>query len=102
MGSQARGPDYGVFEFGNLFSEAILGHPYQELSTAERSSFTARFEHKVSDQHAPVGAAAASGGLRFLYRVCQGRGEHSAGGPCRLPDTEVEAGERWRCDGQLM
>ena len=53
MGSQARGPDYGVFEFGNLFSEAILDRPYQELSTAERSDFTARFEHKVSD-HIPL------------------------------------------------
>ena len=53
MGTEARGPDYGVFEFGNLFSEAILGRPYQELSTAERSSFTARFEHKVSD-HMPL------------------------------------------------
>ena len=53
MGAESQGPDYGVFEFGNLFGEAILGRPYQELSTAERSSFTARFEHKVSD-HTPL------------------------------------------------
>ena len=53
MGAESQGLDYGVFEFGNLFSEAILGRPYQELSTAERSSFTARFEHKVSD-HMPM------------------------------------------------
>ena len=53
MGSQARGPDYGVFEFGSLFSEAILDRPYQELSSSERSDFTARFEHKVSD-HMPL------------------------------------------------
>ena len=53
MGTQTRGPDYGVFEFGNLFSEAILGRPYQELAAAERSDSTARFEHKVRD-HMPV------------------------------------------------
>ena len=53
MGTELRGPDYGVFEFCDLFSEAILGRPYQELPTAERSSFTARFEHKVSD-HMPL------------------------------------------------
>ena len=53
MGTQTRGPDYGVFEFGNLFSEAILGRPYRELAAAERSDFTARFEHKVSD-HMPL------------------------------------------------
>ena len=53
MGTQTRGPDYGVFEFGNPFSEAILGRPYQEIAAAERSDFTARFEHKVSD-HMPL------------------------------------------------
>ena len=53
MGADLRGPDYGVFEFANLFSEAILGRPYQDLSPAERSDFTARFEHKVSD-HMPL------------------------------------------------
>ena len=53
MGAELRGPDYGVFEFGNLFSEAILDRPYLELSSAERSNFTARFEHKVSD-HMPL------------------------------------------------
>ena len=36
MGDESQGPDYGVFEFGNLFSEAILGRPYQELSSSER------------------------------------------------------------------
>ena len=53
MGTEARGPDYGVFEFGNLYSEAIMDRPYLQLSTAERSDFTARFEHKVSD-HLPL------------------------------------------------
>ena len=53
MGSDPRGPDYGVFEFGNLFSEAIVGRSYSELSARERANFVARFEHKVSD-HLPL------------------------------------------------
>lgn len=53
MGSDARGPDYGVFEFVNLFSEAILDRPYKDLSPTEREEFVARFEHKVSD-HMPL------------------------------------------------
>ena len=53
MGSQVRGPDYGVFEFGNLFSEAVLGSPLQDLSPREKSDLIARFEHKVSD-HMPL------------------------------------------------
>ena len=50
MGSQVRGPDYGVFEFGNLFSEAVLGSPLQELPSNEKRDLIARFEHKVSDR----------------------------------------------------
>ena len=53
MGTKPTGPDYGVFEFGNLFSEALLGHPYTELNADERADFVARFEHKVSD-HMPL------------------------------------------------
>ena len=53
MGTSPQGPDYGVFEFGNLFSEALLGRPYDELTSAETSDFVARFEHKVSD-HMPL------------------------------------------------
>ena len=53
MGAHVQGPDYGVFEFVNLFSEAILGSPYQDLPVAGRREFTARFEHKVSD-HMPL------------------------------------------------
>ena len=34
-------------------SDAVLGRPYQDLPAAERSVFTARFEHKVSD-HMPL------------------------------------------------
>lgn len=53
MGSSPQGPDYGVFEFGNLFSEAILGRPYSDLAKDEAADFVARFEHKVSD-HMPL------------------------------------------------
>ena len=53
MGAHAQGPDYGVFEFGNLFSEAVLGRPLQELPSNERTDLIARFEHKVSD-HMPL------------------------------------------------
>lgn len=53
MGSSPTGPDYGVFEFGNLFSEALLGRPYAELAADEMAEFVARFEHKVSD-HMPL------------------------------------------------
>ena len=53
MGAQVRGPDYGVFEFGNLFSEAVLGSPLQELPSNEKRDLIARLEHKVSD-HMPL------------------------------------------------
>ena len=49
-GSQIQGPDYGVFEFGNLFSEPLMGRPYLELSASERRTLVPRFEHKVSDR----------------------------------------------------
>ena len=47
------GPDYGVFDFADLFSEALVGKPVNELSAAEKKSFFPRFEHKVSD-HMPL------------------------------------------------
>ena len=53
MGADSRGPDYGVFEFSNLFSEAVLDRPLEALSASERSDLMARFEHKVSD-HMPL------------------------------------------------
>ena len=48
-----QGPDCGVFEFGDLFSEAIQGRPFRELTSCERRDFVPRFEHKVSD-HLPL------------------------------------------------
>ena len=53
MGADPQGPDYGVFEFGDLFSEAILGEPFRELTSRQRRDFVPRFEHKVSD-HLPL------------------------------------------------
>jgi len=53
MGTNPRGPDYGVFEFVRLFSDALLGKPFDSLAGSERSDFFARFEHKVSD-HMPL------------------------------------------------
>jgi len=53
MGQNPRGPDYGVFEFVNLFSDALLQRPFKSLSSSERTDFLARFEHKVSD-HMPL------------------------------------------------
>ncbi len=52
------GPDYGVFDFSNLFCRALKrGKNLDELATAEgkaaRSTFLRRFEHKVSD-HMPI------------------------------------------------
>ena len=53
MGTSPTGPDYGVFEFGNLFCEALKGCSYSELPASERADLVARFEHKVSD-HLPL------------------------------------------------
>jgi len=53
MGRASRGPDYGVFEFVNLFSDALIGKPFESLSPGEKREFLARFEHKVSD-HMPL------------------------------------------------
>ena len=50
------GPDYGVFELGDRFSEALLGRPYRELSSGERADLARRFEHKVSGHDARPGA----------------------------------------------
>ena len=43
MGAHPQGPDYGVFEFGDLFSEAILGEPFRELTSSERRDFVPTF-----------------------------------------------------------
>ena len=53
MGQDPRGPDYGVFDFANLFSEALTGQSLDRLSPDDKKEFLARFEHKVSD-HMPL------------------------------------------------
>lgn len=52
-GATERGPDFGVFDFVNLFSEALLGKAFDKLSKADRFAFVKRFEHSVSD-HMPI------------------------------------------------
>ncbi len=53
MGSQLRGPDFGVFNFVDLFSEALLQKPAAALLKSEKRTFYRRFEHEVSD-HLPL------------------------------------------------
>lgn len=53
MGAQLRGPDYGVFNFVELFREALGVPPLEKLSAGEKRSFFAKFEHEVSD-HLPL------------------------------------------------
>lgn len=47
------GPDYGVFDFMTLFSEAIYDKAWNELADAERKTLWAKAEHSVSD-HMPL------------------------------------------------
>ena len=55
MGSATEGPDYGVFNFVDLFAVALYGQPLAKLNFTdeERTTFYSRFEHKVSD-HMPI------------------------------------------------
>lgn len=53
MGQHPRGPDYGVFDFANLFSDALNKQSLNRLSHDKKGEFLARFEHKVSD-HTPL------------------------------------------------
>lgn len=47
-------PDYGVFNFAELFSRALNGgRGISELSSDDKAAFIARFEHRVSD-HMPI------------------------------------------------
>ena len=47
------GPDYGVFDFMSLFSEAVHDKPWTELDDAERRYLWAKAEHSASD-HLPL------------------------------------------------
>ena len=52
-GLAPRGPDFGVFDFVNLFSEALHGKAFKKLTKAQQKAFVSRFEFKVSD-HMPL------------------------------------------------
>ncbi|RKY18951.1 MAG: endonuclease/exonuclease/phosphatase [Planctomycetota bacterium] len=52
-GPDGRGPDYGVFDFVDLFSVALKGKPASRLSKTAKADLIKRFEHKVSD-HMPL------------------------------------------------
>lgn len=52
-GQQPTGPDYGVFNFTELFSRALHGKPYAELTRTQQSALVKRYEHSVSD-HLPI------------------------------------------------
>jgi len=49
------GYDFGLFNFVELFSKAVLNRSFDSLSAAEKSQFIDRFEHNVSD-HMPIWA----------------------------------------------
>ncbi|MFQ5349034.1 MAG: endonuclease/exonuclease/phosphatase [Thermoanaerobaculia bacterium] len=52
-GVQPEGPDYGVFNFSELFSRALKGKPFAELAGKEKSEFVRRYDFRVSD-HMPI------------------------------------------------
>lgn len=52
-GNDGRGPDFGVYDFVELFSVALTGKPFSAQSKAAKKKLLARFEHKVSD-HLPL------------------------------------------------
>ena len=52
-GVQPEGPDYGVFNFSELFVRALTGKPFAELAGKEKTTFVARYSFRVSD-HMPI------------------------------------------------
>lgn len=53
MGENELGPDYGVFNFSDLFARALKKVDYEELPSSDRKAFRRRYEHEVSD-HMPI------------------------------------------------
>ena len=53
MPQTLEGPDYGVFDFMGLFSEAIHGKAWEELGNSEQKMLWARVKDSVSD-HMPL------------------------------------------------
>ncbi len=52
-GAYPTGPDYGVFNFTDLFCDALANSRYNDLDRSERAALVKRYEHKVSD-HMPI------------------------------------------------
>ncbi len=52
-GTVAGGIDYGVFNFSDLFAEALHRKPFLKLTKKQRDALIAKFEHDVSD-HMPI------------------------------------------------
>ena len=53
MGMIPEGPDYGVFNFVELFSIALNNKSFEKLTKKEKKELIKRFEHEVSD-HMPL------------------------------------------------
>lgn len=53
MGQEEKGADYGMFNFVQLFSDALNDKPLHWLERDERKTFYRKFEHEVSD-HMPI------------------------------------------------
>ena len=53
IAEDARGPDYGVVNFVNLFANAVEGKEFNEMTKAQKTVFYKTFEHSVSD-HMPI------------------------------------------------
>ena len=58
MPQTPEGPDYGVFDFMTLFSEAIYDKAWTELTNTERKTLWAKAEPFRERPHAPVAAVA--------------------------------------------
>jgi len=53
MGTEDVGPDYGMFNFVELFRVALREKPIDEMTKTERTAFYRQFEYNVSD-HMPI------------------------------------------------
>ncbi|MEO0409489.1 MAG: endonuclease/exonuclease/phosphatase [Cyanobacteria bacterium P01_A01_bin.135] len=53
VGTYTRGPDYGVFNFVELFREALGVPPIDTLDRGQKQAFFSKFDHEVSD-HMPL------------------------------------------------
>lgn len=53
MGQNPRGPDYGVFDFTELFSRTLRGQSYSTLTEKQKRELVGRYQWEVSD-HMPL------------------------------------------------